>query len=238
VQERIVTWQGRRREFGGPRPRLRRFVFGALLLALAAALTGCLPNEQSVTRGEGDSNGTTLRLSVVDHVAALLGGSVLGGLSSGFDRIDGDLALVTPGTWRGTVTGKSERTIEVIVMDAHCKTELKGTQRLDAVATSGRFAEGRNLRIVLTPASAPNYSAYPTCNAPPVKETAPNGIEWLDFYLDAYQGSGMEVRLPDKPGGKWEWEFSPNPNPGYPGCGAAQVFAQCSHTTTLTVEYR
>lgn len=237
MRERSGTWWGCRLEFGDPWSRTRRFAGGAVLLVLVTVLTACnWPPRETVAPG-GGSHGTTLRLSVKDDVAATLGAEALGGLEDGFDRIDGDLALVRPGTWRGSVTGSSERTIEINVLEFKCKTSLKGTQRLDAVATTGQYPEGRNLRIVLNPVSAPTYAAYPTCNAPPVKKKAANGIEWLDFYLDAYR-TGMDVYLPAKPGGRWEWEFSPHPNHFYYGCGDPKIFALCSHTTTLTVEYR
>ena len=218
---------------------MRPFTAVSALLVVGTLLAACgAHNSQSVSGSGGTASGTTLHISLVDKTSALIGGEVLGSASSGFDRIDGDLVPDGPGTWRGTVTGTAERTINVVVLDDDCKTSLAGTQQLEVVATKGTFEEGRNLRIVLSPISPPSYTKYPECTASNPKEKAANGIEWLWFYLDGYKDAGMEVKLPPSPGGTWKWEFNPSGTPGYPGgCGEFE-FLRCSQNTTLTVEYR
>lgn len=216
----------------------RRVSPGAILLLLAVVLSGCGPNSQSVSRSSaGAPVGTTMHMSLKDDFGALIGGELLGAAGSGFDQLVGDLAETGDGTWRGVVTGSADRSIQTIVLGTECKDELLGTQQIEVVGTRGSYAEGRNLRLAFTPVSPPSYKTYPSCNPPPVKPKARNGIEWLDFYFDAYQDEGMDVKLPDKPGGTWTWECAPNPNPGYPGCGGLDVL-QGFRTTTLTVEYR
>jgi hypothetical protein len=217
----------------------RRIAPGAMLLLLAVVLSGCIPNSQSGSRSSaGAPVGTTLHMSLKDDVGALIGGELLGAAESGFDQLVGDLAQTGDGKWRGVVTGSADRSIETSILGTQCKDKLSGTQQIEVVGTRGTYAEGRNLRLALTPVSPPSYKSYPSCNPPSVKPKAPNGIEWLDFYLDAYQDAGMDVKLPDKPGGTWKWELAPNPNPGYPGgCGGLDVL-RCERTTTLTVEYR
>ena len=213
----------------------RRLTRAGAVIVASALLAGC-GNSQFTTPSSGSASGTTLHISIVDDVTALIGGEILGSSSSGFDRIDGDLFLKSPGRWEGTVTGRAEREIEVIVLDDHCAASLEGTQQLEVVATKGSFDEGRNLRLVLSPLSPPSYTTYPDC-AKGDKETAANGIEWLWFYLDSYKDAGMEIKLPASTGA-WTWEFNPNPNPGYAGgCGDFE-FLNCEHTTTVTVEYR
>ncbi|GAA1952638.1 hypothetical protein [Microbacterium deminutum] len=217
--------------------RLRRIAAGGVVIALVATLAACISNGQSVRRSTGSSDGTTLHLSLADDFRAMMGGKVLGGAEAGEDRLDGDLIQVKPGMWRGTVTGRTQRDILVTVMDQKCETSVKGSQKIDVVARSGKYAEGRNLRLALTPVKPPTYSTYPTCNQPVVKEKASNGIEFLWFYFDAYRGKAMDVHLPPPPGGTWNWDYAPNPNPGYPsGCG--DLIARCEHSTTLKVEYR
>ena len=218
---------------------MRPFTVVSAVVVVGALLASCSAhNSQSVSGSGGTASGTTLQISIVDKTSALIGGDIFGSASSGFDRIDGDLVQDGAGTWRGTVTGTAERTINVVVLDDDCKTSLAGTQQLEAVATKGTFEEGRNLRIVLSPLGPPSYSTYPECTASNPKDKAANGIEWLWFYLAAYKDAGMEVKLPPSPGGTWEWEFNPSETAGYPGgCGDLELF-RCTQTTKLTVEYR
>lgn len=209
-----------------------------ILVSVAFALAGCAPDSQTTSRSSGAPAGTTLQLSLTDHIGVQIGGELLGSFESGFDGLVGDLVETGSGSWRGVVTGTAERKIQVSILGTMCDTSLKGTQQLEAVATRGTYADGRNLRLVLTPLKAPQYTTFPSCNAPEVMEEAPNGIEWLWFYFDAYRGVGIEVKLPDKPGGTWTWELAPNPNPGYPGgCGSLDVL-RCEHRTELKVSYR
>ena len=226
------------------RMAIHRRVAPAIQLLLALMLAACIPpSSQSVSQTSASPPvGTTLHMSLKDEFSALIGGELLGAAEAGYDQLVGDLAETWDGKWRGVVTASADRTIRTFILGTNCDTALTGTQQGEVVATRGTYAEGRNLRLVLTPKSAPNYTTYPSCDQPPVKVKAPNGIEWLWFYFEDYRGSNLDVHLPDKPGGTWKWEFAPgepdflDEPPSRGGCEAE--FLQCSHTTTLTVEYR
>jgi hypothetical protein len=214
-----------------------RRVIAAVAAVVLGALAGCSANSQSTTGSGGSATGTTLHIIVEDQIGVLIGGELLGSSSTGFDRIDGDLKLQSPGLWKGTVLGTADRTMTVAVLGDACETKLVGTQLLEAIATTGTFAEGRNLRIALSPLEDPSYATPPQCSLSQHYK-AENGKEWLYFHLDAYRDAGMEVKLPPSPGGTWTWAFAPDPDPSYPGgCGGID-FVRCTHKTTLTVEYR
>jgi hypothetical protein len=217
--------------------RRRGLAAGSIVLLLVTALSACWADIRTESRSSKAATGTTLRLSVVDDFNVIIGGELFGTTSDGIDRIDGDLLQVKPGTWRGTVTGKAERTMYVVILDQKCESTVSGTQQLEVVATTGRFGEDRNLRLELSPVGPPSYAEYPSCNAPGTKETAANGTEWLWFHLDDYKNAGMTVHLPASPGGTWTWTLAYNPNGGYSsGCGLEIV--ECERVTTVTVEYR
>ena len=180
-----------------------------------------------------------MHMILKDIVAASVGPGVLIGASQeGFDQIVGDLTE-TGGAWRGVVTGTAKRSIYTVVMDTECKTELSGTQQIELVGTRGTYAEGTNFRLGLSPVKPPSYTSYPKCNYAQTRPKAKNGIEWLDFYFDAYQGEGLDVHLPDRPGGTWEKKDMTYNARSYSPCGAVPYeLARCSRDTTLTVTYK
>jgi hypothetical protein len=189
-----------------------------------------------VPRLGGGSDGSTLKIALKDDYGAVIGGALLGAGGSGIDELNGSLAPTGNGTWRGTVVGSTNQTIETSVLSDNCKTTVSGIQGVEVVATRGNFGQDLNLRLQLSPVSPPDYTKPDTCTTlPPPK--APNGIEWLRFHFEAYRGEGIYVHLPDKPGGTWTHDFhAVTEGPNY--CEALAPLAGCSRVITLTVEYR
>jgi len=203
----------------------RRVVSGVTLLLLALVLVAC---------SGGASARTTLHMKLTDEFGAFVGGELLGSAEQGVDQLVGDLAQSADGTWRGVVTGTAKRTISTKVMGTDCNTELSGTQQIEVVGTPGSYGNGKNLRLAFSPVKPPSYDTVPLCDQAAVQPTAKNGIEWLAFYFDAYQDAGLDVHLPDKPGGTWTDDHAQTgPDP----CKARVLQIGCARTTTLTVEY-
>ena len=205
----------------------------ALLLAAAGVAVVVLV---VVPRLGGGSDRSTLHIALKDDYGAVIGGALLGAGGSGIDELNGSLAPTGNGTWRGTVVGSTNQTIETSVLTEQCKTSVSGIQGIEVVATRGNFGQDLNLRLVLSPVSPPDYTKPDTCTTlPPPK--APNGIEWLRFHFEAYRDEGIYVHLPDKPGGTWTKDFHKvTEGPNY--CEALNPLIGCSRIMTLTVEYR
>ncbi|MNC95314.1 hypothetical protein D3C83_124050 [compost metagenome] len=55
----------------------RRFTTAGAVIVAGALLAGC-GNRQFTTPSSGSASGTTLHISVVDEVTALIGGEILG----------------------------------------------------------------------------------------------------------------------------------------------------------------
>lgn len=210
---------------------------GGIVLFLAFTLTACGGSSETI-RPNGAGTGDTLRITLADEFGALIGNEMLGASEVGSDQLEGDLTQAGSGKWRGVVTATANRTIDTAILGTPCRTELKGSQEVEVLATLGTYEEDRNLRLVLTPKSPPEYTTYPSCSLIPMEEKAPNGIEWLWFYFDYYRGGNVDVHLPDKPGGTWTWDFAPEGE--YGGASNCEQFniVRCRHSMTLKVEYR
>jgi hypothetical protein len=207
------------------RPAYRRIAAGGVLLILPLLLAAC--------PSTGAATGNTLHVSLVDNFNGNIGGGPLGVTGTAVDKLEGDLAEGGPGTWRGTLQGSTDRTVETTVLTQNCKTNIVGTQEVDVVGVQGTFGD-MNFKLQFTPKSAPNYTAPDTCQSgPPTK--ASNGIEWLDFNNQAYL-DGMTVNLPVKPGGTWTTGQGQGQQPDDP-CTALAPLLGCQWTRRLTVQY-
>jgi hypothetical protein len=182
----------------------------------------------------GAATGNTMHVSLVDNFNGNIGGGPLGVTGTAVEGLEGDLAEGGPGTWRGTLHGSTNRTIETTVMTENCKANIVGTQDIDVVGVQGSFAGDTNFSLKFSPKSAPNYTAPNTCpDTGPTK--ASNGIDWLDFSNGAYQ-DGMIVKLPDKPGGTWTEGQGQGQQKDDP-CTVLAPLLGCTWTRTLTVQY-
>ena len=180
--------------------------------------------------GSGGRAGTTMHLTVVDEGGAVVGFQLLGATGTGSVQLIGDLVETGNGTWRGDATGSTDHEFTTSVLGTTCDTEVQGTQQLEVVGTRGTYGAGLDFRLELTPKSPPQYKAPDTCNTlPPTK--AQNGIEWLQFFYSDWR-DGLNVHLPDRPGGTWKKDAS-----AVCGTGGSGPPVACARTTTLTVAY-
>jgi len=208
------------------RPTTRRIAAAGGLLLLPVILAAC--------PSTGAATGNTMHFNLVDDFTGNIGGGILGSSGTAHEGLEGDLAEGGPGTWRGVLQGKTDRTIEVTVMTENCQEHIVGTQEVDMVAVQGSFGV-MNFHLTFTPKGAANYSSPGTCpGGSPAK--AKNGIEWLDFNNESYEDGDMYVNLPDKPGGSWQEGQGQGNDPDDP-CSMLAPLLGCEWTRTLTVEY-
>ena len=206
------------------RPSRRIAAAGALLL-LPMVLAGC--------PSTGAPTGQTMHVILHDTFNGNIGGGPLGVTGTADEGLEGDLAEGGAGTWRGTLHGSTNRTVETTVMTENCKATIVGTQDVDVVGVQGTYGPD-NFSLKFTPKSAPSYTSPNSCpDTGPTKSS--NGIDWLDFNNQAYL-DGMTVQLPGKPGGSWTTSQGVGQTKDDP-CTALAPLLGCTWTRTLTVQY-